>query len=225
MFCKDTESWHQKETHLTDFFAIFVENADKNPYMQKLVIIDACMREESRTRRILGPIADELGKKYETQVFRLDEMDDMPTVGKRMLHERSVEFKVPDWAVDAARTIAAADRIVIAAPFWDMSFPARLKSFVEHTSLFNITFANNGKECYGLCKCEKVLYITTRGMNIHTGDALEQGTPYIKALSALWGLGEVMTVAAENLDYSTPEEIERKIAAAVSEGLEICSGF
>lgn len=54
---------------------------------------------------------------------------------------------------------------------------------------------------------------------------LEAATPYLKALSALWGWGEVVTVAAENLDYSTPEEIDAKIAAAVREGLELCRDF
>lgn len=179
------------------------------------------MREESRTRRILAPIAENLAKSHDIKTFRLEEMEDMITVGKRMLTERSGGY-VPEWAVEAAKEIASADRIVIASPFWDMSFPARLKSFIEHTSLFNITFTDNGKTCEGLCKCEKVLYITTRGMDIHTGDPLEQATPYLKALSYLWGLGEIFTVAAENLDYSTPEEIDAKIADAIKAGLKIC---
>ena len=124
-----------------------------------------------------------------------------------------------------ARRLAAADRIVIAAPFWDMSFPAALKVFFENMSLFNITFGSNDRECHGMCRCEKVLYITTRGMNIHTGDALEQATPYIRAIGHLWGLGELSVVAAENMDYVCGEEIERKIEEAVRKGLEICKDF
>ena len=124
-----------------------------------------------------------------------------------------------------AGRIAAADRIVIAAPFWDMSFPSILKVFLENMSLFHITFDSDDTHCYGLCRCEKVLYVTTRGMNIHTGDPLEQATPYIKALSCLWGLGELFVVAAENMDYSTPEQIREKISDAVTEGLEICRRF
>lgn len=132
---------------------------------------------------------------------------------------------MPERYADMARRLAAADRIVIAAPFWDMSFPAALKVFFENMSLFNITFGSNEKECYGLCRCEKVLYITTRGMNIHTGDALEQATPYIRAIGHLWGLGELYVVAAENMDYACGEEIERKIEEAVRKGLEICKDF
>ena len=188
--------------------------------MKKLVYIDACVRgEESRTRRIAEPIIERLAQRYDITTFRLPEMR-LEAVTPDFLAARNAG-EVPGWALDAARAIAAADRLVIAAPFWDMSFPSALKVFFEHTSLFNVTFADNGAECFGLCRCTKVLYITTRGMNISTGDPNEQATPYIKALSALWGLGELICVSAQNMDYSTPEQIESKIAAAISEGLAI----
>lgn len=192
--------------------------------MRKLIVIDACMRDgESRTRRILEPIVAELGKRYEIETITLDG-EDYPAVGRKVLAERG-SGHVPEATVAMARRIAAADRLVVAAPFWDMSFPAILKVFIEQMSLFNVTFRDSGSACEGLCRCEKLLYVTTRGMNIRTGDALEAATPYIRALSALWGLGEVITVAAENLDYSTAGQIEGKIRAAVAEGLEICRTF
>ena len=106
-----------------------------------------------------------------------------------------------------AGKVASADRIVIAAPFWDMSFPSVLKVFLENLSLYNVTFTDDGTTCKGLCKCRKVLYITTRGMNIPTGDTRDQGSSYLKALSSLWGLGEVITIAAWNLDYLSAEDV------------------
>lgn len=191
--------------------------------MDRLVFIDATMREASRTRKIALPIISELRKKYSVETVRLDGAQ-YPAVDGRILHDRDCGIVPEEYAAMAGR-IAAADRIVIAAPFWDMSFPAALKVFFENMSLFHITFDSDDTHCYGICRCSKVLYITTRGMNIRTGDPLEQATPYIKALSYLWGLGELYTVSAENLDYSSPEEVDRKIAAAISEGLEICRSF
>ncbi len=192
--------------------------------MQKLIVIDACMRDgDSRTKRILEPVVERLSEKYDVERILLDG-DDFSAVGRKVLAERAGGY-VPEETVSMAKRIAEADRLVIAAPFWDMSFPSILKVFIEQMSLFNITFKDNGKECEGLCRCGKVLYITTRGMNIHTGDPLEAATPYIKALSFLWGLGDVLTVAAENLDYSTPEEIDSKIDKAISEALELCEEF
>lgn len=191
--------------------------------MAKLVFIDATMREGSRTRRIARPLVDELGKRYDIETIRLDGAG-FPAVDSRILHDRDSGI-VPEEYAEMARRIAAADRIVIAAPFWDMSFPSELKVFIENMSLFHITFDSDDRHCYGLCKCEKVLYITTRGMDIRTGDPLEQATPYLKALSYLWGLGELYVISAENMDYSSPDAIEGKISEAISRGLELCRDF
>lgn len=191
--------------------------------MKTLIFIDACMRAGSRTRLIASPIMAELGKKYSVETVDLTG-NIYPVADNHTLEDRNQGI-VPAEHVALAKKIAAADRIVIAAQFWDMSFPSALKVFFENMSLFGITFDTNEKECYGLCKAEKVMYITSRGMNISTGDPLEQATPYIKALSHLWGWGELTVVAAQNMDYSSAEEIEERIAKAVEDGLEICRTF
>lgn len=188
--------------------------------MKKLVVINACVRQaDSRTLRIAEPIIGALGKRYSIKRYDLPEMDIVPlTPG---LYAERAEGVVPEWAKEAAQAIADADRILIAAPFWDMSFPAVLKCFFEQTSLFDITFTDNGKSCVGLCRSPKVLYITTRGMDIHTAGPLEQATPYIKAIGTLWNLGELTTISACNMDYSSPAEIEEKIKACIEEGIAL----
>ena len=203
------------------FFAIFAENSGM---MKKLVVIDACIRgAESRTRRIAEPILASLSRRYEITRFDLTEMPMEPLTPET--YAQRAAGVVPEWAQEASRAIAEADRIVVVAPFWDMSFPAVVKVFVEHVSLFGITFEDNGRSCVGKCKCEKVMYVTTRGMNIPTGDPREQGTTYLHALSELWDLGIVLTVAAWNMDYSTPAEIEDKIESATRFGLRLAETF
>lgn len=191
--------------------------------MKNIIFIDACMRAGSRTKRIAERIIEELSGRYRIETIRLGEAE-YPVVDNRILEERN-NGTVPKAHAELAGRIAAADRIVIAAPFWDMSFPSALKVFFENMSLFGITFDSNDKECYGLCKAEKVMYITTRGMDISTGDQLEQATPYIRALSHLWGWGELTVISAQNMDYSSPEEIEERISKAIGEGLEACKEF
>ena len=185
-----------------------------------LVAIDACVREgESRTRRIAEPILEALAERY--SVVRIDLPSiDLDPLNPKTYSERAAG-NVPINYQKIAALIAKARRIVIVAPFLDMSFPAVLKCFIEQVSLFGITFEDNGTTCVGLCKHPKVLYITTRGMDIKTGSKLEQATPYIKALAKLWNLGGLTTIAAQNMDYSTPEEIESKISACIAEGLEL----
>ncbi|MBQ8761163.1 MAG: NAD(P)H-dependent oxidoreductase [Bacteroidales bacterium] len=191
--------------------------------MKKLFYVDACMREGSNTKKIADAVIEELSKRYDIECVRLSEMS-FPVVDDAILKERSNGY-VPEEYVAMAKKIAAADRLVIAAPFWDMSFPSALKVFLENMSLFNITFNSNEKECYGLCKAEKVLYITTRGMDISTGDVMEQATPYIKALSRLWGLGELSVISAQNMDYSSEQQKTNKVNAAIAEGLRLCERF
>jgi FMN-dependent NADH-azoreductase len=193
--------------------------------MKKLVVIDACVRQgESRTRRIAEPIIAALSERYEVIRYDLTEMEGVVTLSPSLFEERG-RGDIPAWALQAAKDIASADRILIAAPFWDMSFPAVLKAFFEQTSLFDITFTDNGTTCVGLCKAPKVLYITTRGMDIPTGDPREQATPYLKAIGSLWNLGDLTTIAAWNMDYSTAEEIEDKISSCIAEGLDLAQNW
>ena len=191
--------------------------------MKNLIYINACMRAGSRTRRIATPIIEELRKRYKVETVDLTK--NLYQVADNYTLEDRNQGIVPPEHMALAKKIAAAGRIVIAAPFWDMSFPSALKVFFENMSLFGVTFDSNDKECYGLCKAEKVMYITTRGMDIGTGDPLEQATPYIKALSHLWGWGELTVISAQNMDYSSPEEIEERVFKAIAEGLEVCKEF
>ena len=188
--------------------------------MKSLIVVNACVRQaDSRTLRIAEPVIEALAQRYKVTRYDLPDMEIVP-LDPGLFKERG-RGEIPAWAKEAAKALAGADRILVAAPFWDMSFPAVLKCFFEQTSLFDITFTDNGETCVGLCKAPKVLYITTRGMDIPTGDPREQATPYLKALGSLWNLGALTTVAAWNMDYSSAEEIEAKIAAAVSEALEL----
>lgn len=177
--------------------------------MDKLIIIDSCMREESRTKVILDAAREVLSTRYYIETIDVNALA-LPPVTPLALKGRTAG-NVPEATLAIAGKIASADRIVIAAPFWDMSFPSVLKAFFENMSLYNVTFTDDGSTCTGLCKCQKVLYITTRGMNIPTEDYRDQGSSYLKALSSLWGLGEVITVAAWNLDYLPAGKVAEKV--------------
>ena len=92
--------------------------------MSKLVFIDAWIRQgESRTRRIAYPILSALSQRYEIIIHDLNEKDWLVPVSHTLLDGRG-KGDIPDEAIQAAKDIADADRILIAAPFWDMSFPA-----------------------------------------------------------------------------------------------------
>lgn len=192
--------------------------------MKKLLYIDSCIRNElSRTKRIAAPIVEKLKERYEVETITINELELDPVQYDE--NRRRAGGTVSEEALCWANKIKNADRIVIAAPFWDMSIPAALKTFFELCSLFGVTFDSDDKTCFGLCKAENVMFITTRGMKIETGEPLEQATPYLKALFWLWGIKGFETVARSNFDYLPAEKIEEEISSAIKEGLEIAETF
>ena len=192
--------------------------------MQKLLYIDSCIRNElSRTKRIADPIVEKLKERYDVETITINDLELNPVQADE--NRRRAGGIVSEEALCWANKIKNADRIVIAAPFWDMSIPAALKTFFELCSLFHVTFDSDDKTCYGLCKAENVLFITTRGMEIKTGEPLEQATPYLKALFWLWGIKGFEVVARENFDYLPQEKIEEEISSAIEEGLKVAETF
>ena len=192
--------------------------------MQKLLYIDSCIRNElSRTKRIADPIVEKLKERYDVETITINDLELNPVQADE--NRRRAGGIVSEEALCWANKIKNTDRIVIAAPFWDMSIPAALKTFFELCSLFHVTFDSDDKTCYGLCKAENVLFITTRGMEIKTGEPLEQATPYLKALFWLWGIKGFEVVARENFDYLLQEKIEEEISSAIEEGLKIAETF
>ena len=62
-------------------------------------------------------------------------------------------------------------------------------------------------------------------MDIPTGDFRDQGSSYLKALSSLWGLGEVITVAAWNLDYMPVDKVNEKLEEMAELARQVAAGF
>ncbi len=62
-----------------------------------------------------------------------------------------------------ARAFAEADRIVIAAPYWDLNFPALLKIYFENVFVAGLTYRYGDQGVTGLCRAAKLLYLTTAG--------------------------------------------------------------
>ena len=98
--------------------------------------------------------------------------------------------------------------MVIAAPYWDMSFPASLKLYIEQLCVNKLTFcySEKGMPC-GLTNVKKAVYFTTAGGFIGGNNF---GFDYIKGVfSTLFGISDITFYSAEGLDIfgSDPEKI------------------
>ncbi len=119
---------------------------------------------------------------------------------------------------DLARQFARADRILVAAPFWDLSIPAVLKLYIENISLDGITFGCNAEGMYGMCRAQDMLFFTTRG-GFYGDGPMEQGARYLKALCEMFGIARFCCIAAEGMDFQ-PEREEAIMAQALEEARE-----
>ncbi len=167
--------------------------------MEQILFINACPREGSRTLELARYLLDKTdGSVEELTIF---EENLLPLNGKTLaLRDKMTANQNFDHPIfKYARQFAKADTIVLAAPFWDLSFPSAVKIWLEYVMAKEITFryTEEGFPC-GLCKAKKLFYISTAG-----GPTLpsHMGFSYVDALAkSYFGIPETVLFSAENLD-------------------------
>lgn len=182
----------------------------------KLLIIDSCVRgEKSSTRKFFQTYVESFLEKNpgtETEYLFLPEELIVPQ-DQEYLEERDsfiAERNFSSPMFDYAKQFAAADEIVIGAPYWDCSFPSFLKIYFENCSVSGITFGTNSNgSLQGLCKAKRIHYFCTCGGFI---DGPHLGVEYVKALGKMFGISEVIPYIIQGLDTepSTRNEIFEK---------------
>lgn len=161
--------------------------------------INACVRELSRTKKL----ADYVLQKLNGQVveINLEQANITPLTDKMLLKrdELIAHKNYDDEMFDNAKLFKQADVIVISAPFWDFSFPASLKCFIENININGLIFSYSKEGIpQGLCNAKNLIYVTTAGGFISND---EYGFGYIKTLAkTFYGIENVYCIKAEGLD-------------------------
>ncbi|HHU23279.1 MAG TPA: ACP phosphodiesterase [Clostridiales bacterium] len=136
--------------------------------MKKILFIDATVRKDSRTKILAEHLLGKLGGEVE-RVILSDE--NIAPLDEEMLNKRTQWVQEEDYADPYFRytkQFAEADCIGSCPPFWDLSFPAILKEYLESICVTGITFRYTGEGVpRGLCKAKTVYYITTAGGPIY----------------------------------------------------------
>ena len=181
-----------------------------------ILYINACVRRESRTKKLADQLLEKLtGSVTEAKQggpvteLKLEDID-FPKVDQSFLNKR--DRLIAEGRFDAdefrlARQFAEADGIVIAAPFWDLSFPAALKAYFEQINVLGVTFVYTPEGVpKGLCKAKKLYYVTTAGGTFFPE---EFGFGYVKALAQnFYGIQDVELIKAVGLDIDTADAEE-----------------
>ena len=186
---------------------------------KQILFINACVRRDSRTLQLAERLLEILDRPVEE--VRL-ERTVFPVADEAFLQTRDRlvdEGKLEDPMFDLARQFAAAEEIVIAAPYWDLSFPASLKQYLEQINVVGIAFRYTQEGIpESLCRAKRLYYVTTAGGNYVPE---EFGYGYVKALAqGYYGIPDVRLVKATGLDivgadaeaimHAAEEEIRRE---------------
>ncbi len=171
----------------------------------KLLFIDGCISQrgpESRTRRLAEAFLAAFRETHpgaEAETVRLEGLNLAPFT-PAALDERDAlayagAFDAPVFGL--ARQFRQADRIVAAAPFWDLSFPAAMRIYIEHISACGLTYHYEPDGCHGDCRAARLAYLTSGG-DFERAESL--GVLYWRQLCAMFGIPRFDYVFAGGLD-------------------------
>lgn len=160
--------------------------------------INACVRENSRTDEIAKELLSLVDGEFTER--KLDEMNMSFLSAERLEYRTKLieQGNYNDSMFDLAKEFANADKIVISAPFWDLSFPTLLKMYIENIYVTGIVskYSENGIP-QGLCKAQTLYYVTTAGGEYDPRFSFD----YIKELCTVClGIPNVKLIKAQMLD-------------------------
>ena len=180
----------------------------------KTLFINACIRKESRTLKIAKVVLQNVGGDVEEVCL---EKENLRPLNEKTLKERDLLIARQEFNNDFfkyAQYFAEADTIIIATPYYDLSFSALLKDYIENINVVGITFGYDEKgNPYSLCKAQRLIYITTAGGKIVSD---EFGYGYIKSLcDNFYGIKDVQYIKVECLDMDgmNPQEVINGVIA------------
>ena len=166
--------------------------------MAVILFVNTCVRPQSRTRRLAMEVLSRISQGNDVTEIK---PQNSPLTNET-LELRTRLIDAGDFSHDIfndAKLLASANEIVIAAPYWDLSFPAALKNYIEAVNVVGVTFSyhEDGRP-YGLCRASRLIYVTTAG-----GPILSEayGYGYMSELArSFWGIRETLCIKAEGLD-------------------------
>ncbi len=174
--------------------------------MENILFINACVRSEdiSRTYRLCKAFLDRYKIIHpDTTVTEIVLAGSgLSPLTQSDVEKRSALILAGDYSdpmFDHAKQFANADKIIIGAPLWDLSFPSILKVYIEHICANTVTFTYENDMPVGLSKFSKLLYISTCGGFVGEKD---YGKEYIIGIGEFLGHGEFMSLTVQGLDIA-----------------------
>lgn len=118
------------------------------------------------------------------------------------------------------------DKIILAAPLWNLGFPAIVKAYLDYITVNTITFKYTADGAVGLCSNKKAIHIVARGGYYSEGPFAdyEMGDRYLKTLFAFLGIYEFATIAADGLDV-IGNDSNQIVTEAIEKAIDVANKF
>ena len=196
----------------------------------KLLFVDCCISQrgaDSRTRALADAFLNAFRSKHpdtEAETVSQETLLALKPFDAEMLNERDALASVGAWEApvfDLARQFRAADAIVVAAPFWDMSYPAALRTYIEYISANGLAYHYDEDGCHGDCRAEWLVYLTSGG-DVEREDSV--GVVHWRQLAAMFGIPRFDYVFAGGLDLD-PAAASKLLAGACELAQKLAADF
>ena len=122
-----------------------------------------------------------------------------------------------------AYQFAEADKYIIAAPMWNLSFPAILKAYIDYVSVTGITFKYTAEGPVGLLNNKKAVHIVSRGGDYENAP-YEMGDRYLRTILGFFGIREIETIAVDGLDVMGVD-VQAKVEEAIEKATSFAKNF
>lgn len=197
--------------------------------MSKVLVVKSFVfgEEPSNTAKVLNAFLNEY-----KEVNPNDEIDVIDTFELNMQALNAAELKdiFEGKEVEAtkyAKALTEYDKIVMAAPLWNLSIPASLKCYIDYVTYAGITFKYTENGPVGLLNSPKFVYLTSRG-GIYKDTPMaeiETGAKYVETIFAFMGAEVTPTVAFEGTNMLQGEALDQAREAALAEAREVAKKF
>ena len=166
--------------------------------MDKILFINACIRPESRTLILAKHLLSKLNGQVEEVNLEKEAIPALTTQSLKYRQDLLAAEQFDDPMLKYARQFREADMIVIAAPYYDLSFPSSLKNWVESICNVGLTFYYDEHDTpQTLCKGKRLIYVTTAGAEF----VPDFGFGYIRRVfSEFFHIEDARCFHAEKLD-------------------------
>ncbi|MDU1306684.1 MAG: FMN-dependent NADH-azoreductase [Clostridium perfringens] len=193
--------------------------------MSKVLYIKANIKNEgeSRTFKVSDSFVEEYKKNNpEDEIITLDlykeNIDFLRADDLGKLFGPKDEESKNNSILKYAYQFADADKYIIAAPMWNLSFPAILKAYIDYVSVSGITFKYTAEGPVGLLNNKKAVHIVSRG-GYYDNSPYEMGDRYLRTILGFFGIKDIETIGIDNLDVigvNVEEKVEEGIEKATS---------